>query len=481
MNAAAPPVPRAGRALLLAAACAAAGCAGLPDLERGKLALARGDIAAAQRDLQPLANSGYPEARIRLASVYAQSESPADQARAVQWYRAGLEQDPTLDLPLARVLARSGTPEALAEAERLLRQAQDRGEPRALAELIVLFTDHPERDPYGNAQRLVQRAEALGSPLPELRAAVVRWYRKSPAGTHLGQQLALRCEEALDQLPDCHVDLVRHYRASGDAQRLDRSIEAASRAHAQGRLPQPVLERVARMLVAEDLPTEPRPEAAHRLLRQVQELSPDGQVLLARLLIDYPFLDADARPEEVLAQAYARGSAEAALALGRLYLDGRRVVADPPLAERYLQESARSLPAAQLFLGRLYERGELGESDPARALEHYLAAARGGDHRADLALARLYSANRGAKPDRVNAYIFATLAWRNAVPHAEQTRQQLRDAMTPAELQYAELLVQQELAARSAAAGDTATAARPAAGAPAAEGPAAAPRQGASL
>lgn len=459
----------------LAVAALTAGCSSaLPDLQRGRAALAAGNAEAAERDFAPLAEKGYPEAQIGMARIHAALGTPADIALAVDWYRSALKSQPTLDLPLARMLIRSGVPATLSEAEQLARRAEQRGDPRALATLIVLYTDHPELDLSGATESLVRRVEALNPPLPQASAAAVRWYRTAPAGVAQSDALVTYCQTILDILPDCYSDLARHYRAQGDTDRLEHYTEQAATAYRQGDVPLPVIERLARHLVNPREPGESQPGIAYRLLNQDDELSPAGQVLLANLLIQNPELGTQINPIRLLESAYAQGSAEAALVLGQRYMDGGPVAVEPEKAERYLLEAADNLPAAHLALGTLYERGMLGEANPARALDHYLTAARGGSPRADWALAQMFTASRGIARNTTNAYVFASLAAHNSALYRteagtqssqqilqHQAQQdallieqreavtQLRNPMSPREVEQADVLIGQELALRS--------------------------------
>ncbi|MGE3296599.1 MAG: hypothetical protein AB7I68_04530 [Porticoccaceae bacterium] len=453
----------------LTASCSSA----LPDLQRGRAALAAGNTEAAVRDFAPLAERGYPEAQIGLARIHGARGTPADIARAVNWYRSALKSQPTLDLPLARMLIRSGTPAALYEAEQLARGAEPRDEPQALAVLIALYTDHPELDRSGDAGNLVRRAEALNPPLRQASAAVVRWYRAAPAGVAKSDQLAAYCRTVLDILPDCYSDLARHYRAQGDTTQIEYYAELATTAYRQHRISMPVVERFARNLITQGEAGEPQPGIAYRLLSLSAEHSPAGQVLLANLLIQHPGLDRQTDPVKLLESAYANGSAEAALALGQRYMEGGPVVVEPRRAEGYLIEAARTLPAAHLALGTLYERGMLGEADPVRALDHYLSAARAGSSSADWALAQMFMASRGIVRNTINAYVFASLAAHNTRPgrtetatqsshqipqhdaervalliEAREAVAQLRKQMTPHEVEQADVLIGQELALR---------------------------------
>ena len=460
----------------LVVAALTAGCSSaLPDLQRGRAELAAGNTEAAVQDFAPLAERGYPEAQIGLARIHTARGTPADIARAADWYRRALKSQPTVDLPLARMLIRSATPANLNEAEGLLRGAEQRGEPRALAVLIALYTDHPELDLSGDTENLVRRAEALNPPLPQASAAVVRWYRTAPAGVAQSDALVKYCQTVLNILPDCYTDLARHYRAQGDTNRLAHYTELAATGYSQGSVPMPVIERLARHLVNPREPGEPQPRIAYRLLNLSDERSPAGQVLLANLLIQSPELDTRINPIQLLERAYAQGSPEAALALGRRYMEGSPIALEPRRAESYLIEAARTLPAAHLALGTLYERGMLGEADPVRALDHYLTAARAGSPRADWALARMFMASRGIARNTTNAYVFASLAVHNtSLDGTESVTQsshqitqhdaeqaallieereavtQLRNQMTPREVEQADVLTGQELAVRGA-------------------------------
>jgi len=432
----------------LVIAALTAGCSSaLPDLQRGRAALAAGNAQAAAQDFAPLAEKGYPEAQIGLARIHAVLGTPADIARGVYWYRSALKSQPTLDLPLARMLIRSGTPASLNEAGELARSAERRGEPRALAVLIALYTDHPELDQSGDAGNLVRRAEALNPPLPPVSAAVVRWYRAAPAGVAQSDRLAAYCQTVLDILPDCYSDLARHYRAQDDTNQLERYAELAATAYRQGRMPMSVLERFARHLTTPRASGEPQPGIAYRLLNISAERSPAGQVLLANLLIQNPALDPQTNPVPLLESAYTRGSAEAALILGQRYMDGGPVAIEPARAERYLLDAADTLPAAHLALGTLYERGMLGEADPARALEQYLAAARAGSLSADWALSQMFTASRGIARNTVNAYVFASLAVRNTVRDRTEAVAQSSPRTPQDEAEPAALLIEQQEAA----------------------------------
>ena len=446
----------AARGLAACALLAALACAALPpepdlpDLRRGQKAAAAGDVAGAERDLVPLAQMGYPAAQVALAGLYGQAEDPATLAKAVHWYRIAAQNDPKVAVPLARVLLKLDDPATFAEAGNVLRAADRKGDPRALAALLEFYTDHPERDTAREIGALVARAEKQKGP--ETEAALIRWYRHNLADERAARALAQRCARAKARVPECYVDLARHYRSSNEPRALAALAAEAPKRHASGALPAPVLERMAWSLVSESVPGEPRPDLAYPLLKRMMQGSKTALVRVARLQVEYPHLDPGSNPERLLQDALAQGSAEAALALGRLYMNGTRVVADPQKAERYLLDAAATEPAAHYFLGRLYKRGELGVADPPRAAEHLLTAARGGYARADYLLAQLFSDNRGVKPNRVNAAVFASLAAGNGVAEAAPLLATLRAAMPAPERRRAEALEQEEREERTRAA-----------------------------
>lgn len=436
----------AARACAVALSLWLAACAGLPDLERGRRELQDGDFAAAEMDLRPLAEQGYLEAQIKLAGLYAELGTEQANQQAVHWYRVALPQDPALAVPLAHTLLRTGDPAVLKEAEDSLRSADRNGDPRALAALIDFYTDYPQLDRRHEAAAMVRRAEKINHP--ETEAVVIRWYRHNPDPRYAAE-LIKRCQQARERQPDCYVDLARHYRLTRSEESLRELLNATMVRAETGELPGRVLERVAWSLVSEG-GGEMQPELAYRLLKRVDDGSAQSKVRMARLMVEYPYLDPAGDPEALLRDALKQGSQEAALALGRLYLTGTRVVADPAAAEKFLTQAAPSQPAAHYFLGRIYKRGILGRADPVRAAQHFLTAARGGYVSADLALAELFSDARGARVNRVNAHVFARMALINDQPRSAPLLATIKAGMSTAELKKADELWREELALRKA-------------------------------
>jgi alginate biosynthesis protein AlgK len=426
--------------------CGAA-LAELPDLRRGQKALEEGDFAAAEADLLPLAEAGYQQAQEQLARLYTEIGTPEAIQDAIYWYRAVLAKDQSVAVPLAHALLRSGDPAVLAEAEQSLRRADKNGDPRALAALIDFFTDYPQFDREGDAESMVKRAEKRDRP--ETEGVVIRWYRKSADPRH-HEQLVKRCIPARERQPECYVDLARHYRATSAGKPLVALGAAALKHSEKNTMPARILERFAWALISDEVGGLAQPELAYRIMKRAGAGNPQSQVRLARLLVEHPQIDPAGNPEALLRSAFEQGSPEAALALGRLYMTGTRVSGDWALAEKYLQQAAPSQPAAHYFLGRIYKRGALGRDDPVLAARHYLTSARAGYVNADMALAQLFSDARGARVNRVNAWVFARIAADNSVPRSAELLAQIKAAMPAAELKRAEQLWRQEVAARQA-------------------------------
>lgn len=425
-----------------------AGCTA-PDLGRGKASLEAGDTDQAEQDLAPLAALGYEDAKLALARVYARRGDPQSQKQAIALYQELLEKDPTVAVPLARMLMQDGHGATLDQAEQMLLRADKEKDPRAAVALLDLYSDHPERDKKNRAPKLAEVVAKVRTP--EAETAVIKWYRRNAtADKRYAAALIKRCEAAKDRLPDCYVDLARHYRATGDDKAVRELAKDAAGRSSVGVLPLPVLEKLAWSLVSEDIPGTAMPDLAQPMLKQAAETSDVARVRLARLLIEYPHLDPGGNPEGLLLKAAERGNPEASLALGRMYLDGKLAAADPVKAMKYLEKAAPSEPAAHYHLGRIHKRGYLGKSDPVLAARYFLTAARAGYPRADQALAQLFSDNRGVRPNLANAYVFATIAARAQTPEGALMLKQIRAQMKPAELQQAEALLKQELAVRGA-------------------------------
>lgn len=428
----------AGAAVLLAA-CSA------PDLRRGKAALESGDMAAAEADLQPLADLGFEEAKIALARVYAKSGDPQQQEQAIALYREQLDKDPTVAVPLAVMLIDSESEAGLAQAEELLLKSLDGRDVRAYVALLNLYSDHPERDTRRRAPALAEQVAKVRAP--EAETALIKWYRRNAtADKKFTQQLVKRCEQARDRLPECYIDLGRHYRGTNDQKALADLLAGAQ----QRGLPPPIMERLAWSMVSDDIPGQPRPEIAQPMLKAAADTSDSARVRLARLLIEYPHLDPEGKPEQLLLRAAERGNSEASLALGRLYLDGKLAAADPAKALKYFEGAADYEPSAHYYLGRIHRRGYLGRPDPVLAARHFLTAARAGYPRADQALAQLFSDNRGVRPNLVNAYVFASIAAQAQTPEGVALLRQIKAQLKPGQQQKAEALLRQELAVRAA-------------------------------
>ena len=434
--------------LLVAMALAPSAAWALPDLARGKAALDRGDLAAAEQDLKPLAEDGYLEAQVALARTYAAQNTKESALKAVEWYRMAAKQDPALRLPLVRQMMRSGRADPK-ELESLLKDigSQDSA---ALPLQLRLYREFPQLTSIGNAANLAQKVSE--SRLPEERAEAIAWYRANRDQPAAEKALVTLCERDRKQVQECYADLVLHYRSIQDKGALEKLSAEVLKRYKDDQITPENLERVARAVSSEDEVGEPDVEGAYKLLLLIKEPSASVLARKARMLILKPSLDPEADPVDMLQAAYKAGSMEAALYLGRLFLDETNPHADAIEAERLLRQAAPTLSGAHVWLGRLYERGYQGLPDPSRALRHYLVAARSGHPNADMALARMYSRNRGIRVDTVRAYAFAKLAEHYGNPGAPDLLNRLMPVMSQQEIANAQALAEAEFDARHAAA-----------------------------
>lgn len=431
-------------------ALAAVQALALPDLARGRAAVERGDLAAAEADLVPLAEKGYVEAMVGLARLYAEQETPDASARAAHWYKRAAQKDPSLRLAYARNLVRAGISSNPEEIENLLQQLVADNEVAALPLQLRLYRELPQLAPPEQVAALADRVAA--SARQEERVEAISWYRANRlVQRDYDARLTELCERDRKFVEECYADLARHFRMVDDAGALTKLRKEALERYAQKQMQPETLERIARYLAADDMPGKPVNDAAYAVLTKIDNPSPTVLARRARLLLAQPALDPEVKPETLLVKAREQGSAEATLQLGRLYLDESHPAADPARAELLLREAARYLPGAHTWLGRIYERGYLGRPDPVRAMEHYLLAARAGNSNADFAIARMYWSQRGVRQDPVLAYCFARLAEHQGHPGAPEFLVELRGALTPEQIDRAQQYAHAEWTARLSA------------------------------
>ncbi len=203
-----------------------AGTAGSADIARGNQARLSGRTDDALRDLEPMAQLGYPDAMLYLAAVYGAQPTIEAQEIAIRWYRRVLPQRPEAVVPLARALTQSGRQKLVAEAEKLLLGALKQDDDlRAAAALLNLYGLFPAFDKTGRAPGLAEKAAV--SPVPEVRAAAINWYRDAITDRASAQRLLDLCRKSLDTAPDCHIDLASYYRYSGDHAGLVKQVDQA--------------------------------------------------------------------------------------------------------------------------------------------------------------------------------------------------------------------------------------------------------------
>jgi TPR repeat protein len=487
------------------------GAIGPADLKRGKEAAAQGRVDDARRDLEPLAERGYFDAQLALGRLYLQMQDASYVPQAIEWLRrASKKEFDIAAVPLARALVREGSEASLDEAEPLLEQAWRRtSDPDALAGLIRLYSEHPQRDDGNKLHALAKEAERTRHPEP--RMALISYYRNNPAPENRAKLVAL-CNDNLDLVPECYVVLAQEARAKGDKKALRKLADGAIAQYRRGRVPAATTATLARAMVetteefqekgvqvsdlpevdaaemapsptatpvaaapaspppaigagcnspplvptkaAQEVSAAPdggAPDLANELLMRMAKGSSEGPLLAAGVVVRYPYLAPDFEVEPTLKTQAQGNNSVADLYLGELYFNGQRAIRNPKAALAHLQKAARN-PGTELeahyYLGRLYQSGFLDEVDGERALKHLLHAARRGYVRADGQIARFYSQGKGVCPDLVLAYVFATLGSRDGTPSIAALKQQLESTLNPQQRAQAREILQREVAAR---------------------------------
>jgi TPR repeat protein len=161
-------------------------------------ALARGDYAAALRQLRPLAEGGDPRAQFDLAEMYESGQGVyTDHEEALRWYRkSALQGDPLAGLRLAGKYAEGdGVPRDSEEAVRWLRPLAERGIPIAQFHLGQMYRDGEgvPRDMslamrwihlaaeqgLAPAQHSLGLIYAEGKGVPQDYGQALKWYREA--------------------------------------------------------------------------------------------------------------------------------------------------------------------------------------------------------------------------------------------------------------------------------------------------------------
>lgn len=205
---------------------------GLPDLERGRQARISGNPEQALKDLKPLAERGYPEAMILLASTYLDGGLVSGRSEAERWYRAALKTRPEVGLSLAKLLIGYGNRDLLPEIDALISVANSRGDEEIDSVRIQRYIQFPDLDQSNDGDRIAQRA--LTSNLPSLQIQALSWFRNNIAVGNNAALLESNCEKLVKEDPGCYVDLAHFYRYRKERERLDKLIDEALVAFAAG-------------------------------------------------------------------------------------------------------------------------------------------------------------------------------------------------------------------------------------------------------
>ncbi|BAN46917.1 alginate biosynthesis TPR repeat lipoprotein AlgK [Metapseudomonas resinovorans] len=436
--------------LLLAAAVALAGCAGLPDERLAREALQRGDNTTAEQNFRELADLGYADAAVGLADLQVASGDPAQLQKAEQTYRQAMDQSPRAKARLGKLLARKAdlNPAERRETAQLLEESFEAGEQSSLLPLVMLYLQYPQDFPSVNVPERIKQWRAEGHTQAEL--AQILFYRtQGTYDQHLGEIEEI-CTRNLAVADVCYVELTTVYQKQDKGDARQQLLDQLMAGYQAGRIPAQRVDAVSQVLADADIGT-PDEGKARELLEAVAPSYPAAWVSLAKLLYDYPALGDTEQMLGYLEKGRAASLPRAELLQGRLYYEGKLVPLDPKKAEEHLQKAAPTEPTANYLLGQLYLRGYLGDIAPDKALEHLLSAARNGQVNADFALAQMYAQGKGIRPDLVNAYVFSQLALPKNTPQALELAQQVEQQLPTAERARAEQLLRDERAARGTA------------------------------
>ncbi|NWL79801.1 alginate biosynthesis protein [Pseudomonas taiwanensis] len=440
--------------LLLAAAVALAGCAGLPDERLAHEALKRGDSSTAEQNYRQLADLGYADAAVGLADLQVASGDPAQLQKAEQTYRQAIDQSPRAKARLGKLLARKTQ---LSQAERqetarLLEESFEAGEESSLLPLVMLYLQYPQDFPSVNVPARIAKWRAEGHTQAEL--AQILFYRTQGSyDQHLGE-IEQICTRNLALADVCYVELATVYQKQGNADAKEKLLEQLMAGYRAGRIPAQRVESVALVLADADIGT-PDEGKAKELLEALAPAYPAAWVSLAKLIYEYPEQGDTEQLLGYLEKGRAASQPRAELLQGRLYYEGKLVPQDPKKAEEHLLKAAATEPTANYLLGQIYLRGYLGDIDPDKALDHLLRAARSGQINADFALGQMYAQGKGIQRNLVNAFVFSQLALPKNTPQALELAQSVQQQLPPAERPRAEQLLREERAVRGAAAPDT--------------------------
>ncbi len=444
------------RYLMLGAAVALAGCAGLPDQRLANEALKRGDTATAERNYRQLADLGYVSAQVGLADLQVNSGDPEQMRQAEQIYRQAMDESPRAKARLGKLLARKpdATPAERQEAAKLLDEAFKAGEPSSLLPLVMLYLTFPQDFPGVNVQQRIAQWRADGQPQAEL--AQILFYRSQ--GTydqHLGEIEDI-CKRTLAQADVCYVELATVYQKQGKAEEQQALVAQLMNGYHAGVIPAQRVDSVAQVLADAELGGKPDEGKAQEMLEEIAPAYPAAWVSLAKLLYEYPGLGDIDKMMEYLDHGREAALPRAELLLGRLYYEGKLLPQDPHKAEEHLMKAAPTEPAANYLLGQIYIRGYLGDIYPDKALDYLLSAARSGQINADFALGQMFAQGKGIQPNLVNAYVFSQLALPKNTPQATELAQAVEQQLQPAERARAEQLLRDERQLRGTALQDAA-------------------------
>ncbi|MDE1461977.1 tetratricopeptide repeat protein [Spartinivicinus poritis] len=141
------------------------------------------------------------------------------------------------------------------------------------------------------------------------------------------------------------------------------------------------------------------------------------------------------------------GNVNAQLDLAKAYYYGRDIQQDYPTAIKWLKQALRSdNPQAKTLMGLALTSGHGVKKNLEQAFQLFAEASRSKDGEAQYYLGRAYLKGKGTDANIISAYIWLTLSSHQSHTkqlEAKQTQQEVAKLMTPAQLNNANILVEQ--------------------------------------
>lgn len=405
-------MPRRFIALTLIAAVTWAAAASADLSDEARVALDRGDYAAALRLIQPQAEQGDRLAQTNLAHLFRRGLGvPLDHAAAAHWYRRAAEQgDAVAQNALGSLYgAGLGAAQDHAEAVAWYRRAAEQGAAEHQFDLAVMYDNG-----LGIAQDLARAAE---------------WYGKA----------------ATQGFADADANLGFLYQqGAGVAQDLAKAFELYSRAAAKGNAK---AQNNLGLLYTRGEGVEQNYALAVDWYRKAAAQGFAKAITNLGVMYENGFGVKADEPEAMrlyrLGGRQESGAGEAVLDRAAFVFDGKLTLRPDARARYFVTAAQGGDPDAQFTLAYLLASGPEAERDFRSAAHVFRSLAEKGHATAMANLGLLYVRGLGVPQDYVLGYMWINLAAAGGLAPAANLRDALAVRMTPAQLNEAQQLARQ--------------------------------------